>query len=86
ANAVVAAAARAHGAAYVDVTRLMCLHGRCPLVVSGTVTYADATHLSVSWTRTLAGPLGRELREAVGSLRGTGRANDGDRARTGVWP
>jgi hypothetical protein len=85
ANAVVAAAARAHGAAYVDVTRLMCLDGRCPLVVSGTVTYADATHLSVSWTRTLAGPLGRELREAVGSLRGAAR-EDHDQAGTGVWP
>ena len=56
-------------------------------MVSGTVTYADATHLSVSWTRTLAGPLGRELREAVGSLRGTGRGNGArDRAGTGVWP
>ena len=86
ANATVAAAARAHGAAYVDVTRLMCLDGRCPLVVSGTVTYADATHLSVSWTRTLAGPLGRELREAVGSLRGSAGGGDVDRASTGVWP
>ena len=85
ANAALAAAARAHGAAYVDVTRLICLDGRCPLVVSGTVTYADATHLSVSWTRTLAGPLGRELRGAVASLR-TGRGDDGDRTRTGVWP
>ena len=85
ANAVVAAAARAHGAAYVDVTRLMCLDGHCPLVVSGTVTYADATHLSVSWTRTLAGPLGHELREAVGSLRAVG-GEGRDRARTGVWP
>jgi hypothetical protein len=85
ANASVAAAARAHGAAFIDVTRLMCVDGRCPLVVSGTVTYADATHLSVSWTRTLAGPLGRELRAAVRSLRGEGRSG-GDRARTGLWP
>ena len=81
ANATLAAAARTHGAAYVDVNRLMCLDGRCPLVVSGTVTYADATHLSVSWSRTLAGALGRELREAVGSLR-----SDRDRARAGIWP
>ncbi len=86
ANATIAAAARGHGAAYVDVNRLMCLDGRCPLVVSGTVTYADATHLSVSWTRTLAGPLGRELREAVGSLRGSARGGGRDRASTGVWP
>jgi peptidoglycan/LPS O-acetylase OafA/YrhL len=86
ANAIVAAAARAHGAAYVDVNRLMCLDGRCPLVVSGTVTYADATHLSVSWSRTLAGPLGRELREAVGSVRDSARRGDGDRASAGVWP
>ena len=81
ANATVAAAARAHGAAFIDVTRLTCVDGRCPLVVSGTVTYADATHLSVSWTRTLAGPVGRELRAAVRSLR-----SDRDRARTCLWP
>ena len=86
ANGVVAAAARTHGAAYVDVNRLMCLDGRCPLVVSGTVTYADATHLSVSWSRTLAGPLGRELRAAVASLRGSGGTDARDRAPTGVWP
>jgi peptidoglycan/LPS O-acetylase OafA/YrhL len=65
-NAITSATAEKHGAAYIDVNRLSCLRGRCPLVVAGTVTYADDTHLSVSWTRTLAGPLGRLLRGAPG--------------------
>ncbi|NPD03415.1 acyltransferase [Nocardioides sp. zg-1308] len=85
-NAFTAATATAHGAAYVDVNRLSCADGRCPLVVSGTVTYSDESHLSVSWTRTLAGPLGAALRDAVGSLRPADRRRTGDRAPAGVWP
>ena len=85
-NAITAATARAHGAAYVDVNRLSCLRGRCPMVVSGTVTYADPTHLSASWTRPLAGPLGLLLRRAVGSLRTPAPRDGADRAPAGVWP
>ena len=51
ANAVLRRLTLAEGAEYVDVVPLICLGGRCPMVVDHVVTYADFGHLSISWTR-----------------------------------
>jgi peptidoglycan/LPS O-acetylase OafA/YrhL len=59
ANAMFERAARAAGARYADLTRLVCRHGRCPMVVDRTVTYRDNDHVSVTWARAVAADLGR---------------------------
>ena len=46
---------------YVDVTTLVCVLGRCPLVVDRTATYADSDHVSVTWARAVSGELGTLL-------------------------
>jgi peptidoglycan/LPS O-acetylase OafA/YrhL len=51
ANRLTARAARAAGAAYLDVTPLVCLDGRCPGFAGGRMTHANADHLSVDWVR-----------------------------------
>ena len=42
---------------YVDVTTLICVGGRCPVVVDHTATYADNDHVSVTWARAVSGEL-----------------------------
>jgi peptidoglycan/LPS O-acetylase OafA/YrhL len=42
------------GAEFLDITGLVCLGHRCPLVVDRFVTYRDASHVSVSWATRLA--------------------------------
>ncbi len=60
-NAAVRRGARRAGAAYVDVVRLVCLRGRCPLVVAGVATYQDGQHVSRTWSRWVAADLGSLL-------------------------
>jgi peptidoglycan/LPS O-acetylase OafA/YrhL len=50
-NALTREAAEAVGARYVEVTPLVCVDGRCPLVVGDTVLYEDGSHLTGDWTR-----------------------------------
>ncbi len=49
ANALTSAAARAQRVAYVDLSDLACLHGRCPAVAGGLMVYANVDHLSMAW-------------------------------------
>ena len=51
ANATLRRLTIAEGARYVDVVPLVCLGGRCPMVVDHLVIYADFGHLSMSWAR-----------------------------------
>jgi len=60
-NSLTRDAARATGARFVDVTDLVCRHGRCPLVVDHVVTYRDPWHISLTWSKVVASELGRRL-------------------------
>ena len=68
----------AAGAGHVDATPLICLRDRCPLVVARSVTYSDASHLSVTWVRHIADRFGwllaRELAEVPARSGGQDRA------------
>ncbi len=57
ANAMLRRAAEWTHTDYVDVTTLICVGGRCPVVVDRTATYADNDHVSVTWARAVAGEL-----------------------------
>ena len=46
---------------FVDVTTLLCVGGRCPVVVDRTATYADNDHVSVTWARAVSAELGALL-------------------------
>jgi peptidoglycan/LPS O-acetylase OafA/YrhL len=49
------------GARFVDITDLVCLRNRCPMVVDQVVTFRDSSHLSVTWVKKVAPDLGRLL-------------------------
>ena len=61
ANAMLGRAATWTHTDYVDVTTLVCVGGRCPVVVDRTATYADNDHVSVTWARAVSGELGALL-------------------------
>jgi peptidoglycan/LPS O-acetylase OafA/YrhL len=63
-------AAEEAGVEVVDPKRWFCWDGSCPVVVGDTVTYRDPGHITATYARELAGPLG----EALG-LTGTDRAS-----------
>lgn len=54
ANRTTRTAAEEAGAGYVDTVALLCLDGRCPMVVEDTVTYWDYAHVSPEWAAALA--------------------------------
>lgn len=54
------------GASYLDITSLVCVGTRCPLVVDGAATYADPSHLSVTWVRKVAAEFSARLARALG--------------------
>ena len=68
ANAVTRQTVVEAGAAYVDVVSLLCLRGRCPLVVDRTMTFMDYSHVSAAWATALADDLGRLYHRAVRQL------------------
>ncbi|WP_417235167.1 acyltransferase family protein [Arthrobacter sp.] len=45
----------------VNMEKYFCIDGKCPAVIGGVVTYFDGSHITATYGRTLAGPLGREL-------------------------
>jgi peptidoglycan/LPS O-acetylase OafA/YrhL len=49
------------GARFVDVTDLVCLRRRCPLVVDQVVTYRDDSHISVTWSDIITDEFGRRI-------------------------
>jgi hypothetical protein len=61
ANDLLRRSAHAAGVDYVDVTRLLCLEGRCPAVVGRVVTYADNDHVSATWAAEVEEELGELL-------------------------
>jgi len=60
-NRVVRTAARAGGAAYVDVVPLVCLRKRCPAVVGKIVTFRDNDHITITWAKAVAREFGGRL-------------------------
>jgi hypothetical protein len=59
ANAVTRETASELGAGFVDTVRLLCVSGRCPLVVDRTMTFMDYSHVSMAWAQALAEEFGR---------------------------
>ena len=57
-NDAVAEGARLAGAPYVDVTSLVCLRGRCPMVADHIAVFRDPQHLSETWVRHVASAWG----------------------------
>jgi SGNH domain-containing protein len=53
-----AAATRAGGGQYADVTALFCAADRCPVIVGNTLVYFDAKHLTTEYSRLLAPVMG----------------------------
>ncbi|MFL5937237.1 MAG: acyltransferase family protein [Gaiellaceae bacterium] len=58
------AAIAAH-AEYVGTLQWFCARGLCPTVVGTIITYRDKTHITVTYSRFLAGPLADELAVAT---------------------
>lgn len=54
ANVITRSAATATGAGYIDTVDLLCVDGRCPLVVDRTMTFMDYSHVSAAWSAALA--------------------------------
>jgi peptidoglycan/LPS O-acetylase OafA/YrhL len=49
-----AAATKAGGGQYADLTELFCTANRCPVIVGNTLVYVDAGHLTLEYSRLLA--------------------------------
>ena len=49
-----AAAVKAGGGQYADLTELFCTANRCPVIVGNTLVYVDAGHLTLEYSRLLA--------------------------------
>ena len=60
-NRALADGAREAGVRFVDVNRLACLDGLCPMVAAHISTFRDKQHLSETWVRHVADPLGELL-------------------------
>ncbi len=60
-GSVAVTAALATGAEVVDPTPWLCYEDKCPVVIGGTLSYRDDSHLTAEYAASLAGPLGRAL-------------------------
>ncbi len=63
-NRLTRQAAADAGADFADLDSLVCVRGRCPMVVADVVTYHDAQHVSATWAR--------EVDERLAELLGLG--------------
>ena len=54
-----AAATKAGGGQYADLTDLFCTADRCPVIVGNTLVYMDVSHLTFEYSRLLAPVIGR---------------------------
>jgi len=59
------AAAKASGAAVVDLTASLCVRGVCPAVANGMIVYRDSHHLTATFSRSLGPVLDRALRRVL---------------------
>ena len=64
ANELTRRAARDGGAAYVDITPLVCLEQRCPGFAGGRMVFANYDHLSIDWVEHVLPDL-MEVRNAL---------------------
>jgi peptidoglycan/LPS O-acetylase OafA/YrhL len=53
-----AAATKAGGGQYTDLTELFCATNRCPVIVGNTLVYIDESHLTLEYSRLLAPAIG----------------------------
>jgi hypothetical protein len=65
ANALTQEVALDGGAGFVDTLELLCVRGRCPLVVDRTMTFWDYSHVSPAWSAALVDDLERLYRRAL---------------------
>ncbi len=66
-NTFKASAQEVRGAKYVDLTDYYCDDKTCPSVIGGVNVYRDNSHLTTTYTKTMAPYVLRELRK-VGAL------------------
>ncbi|WP_278184042.1 SGNH hydrolase domain-containing protein, partial [Mycobacterium alsense] len=52
-----AAATKAGGGHYSDLTKLFCTADRCPVIVGNTLVYVDESHLTPAYSRTVLAPV-----------------------------
>jgi peptidoglycan/LPS O-acetylase OafA/YrhL len=55
-------------AGYLDTVALVCVHGRCPMVVDQTLTFFDVGHVTSSWAAEVADEFTRLFRLAMAPL------------------
>jgi hypothetical protein len=72
---VEATAAKASGAAVIDLTSRICIGRPCPVVVNGMIVFRDHSHLTATFSRSLAPALGAAIARQLGS--DTGAPIDG---------
>ena len=73
---VEAAAAKASGAAVIDLTPRICVEDPCPVVVNGMIVFRDIGHLTATFSRSLAPALATAIDGVLlGSARMGGRAD-----------
>ncbi|MCW2811096.1 MAG: hypothetical protein JWP61_1554, partial [Friedmanniella sp.] len=63
-NAMERTTAARNRAGYLDVTSWLCTDTVCPAAIAGIVSYYNLRHVSASYARHLAGPLGSQLQLA----------------------
>ena len=68
ANALTRRVALDQRAGFVDALELLCVRGRCPLVVDRTMTFWDYSHVSPAWAAALAGDFETLYRRALREL------------------
>ncbi|AKK30771.1 acyltransferase family protein [Mycobacterium sp. EPa45] len=63
-----AAAVKAGGGQYADLTELFCTANRCPVIVGNTLVYFDWNHLTLEYSRALAPAVGALADRTMGSV------------------
>jgi SGNH domain-containing protein len=67
-DALVGAAHRS-GAAVIDMSNQLCINERCPTVIGGVLVYVDNHHMTATYSRSVAPPLGRAIDHALATTR-----------------
>ena len=68
ANATTRQVTEQTGTGFLDTVSLLCLRGRCPLVIDRTMTFWDYSHVSPAWSEGLAHDFGRLYGDALDEL------------------
>ena len=81
-------AARAVGAAFINLSWKVCPYDPCPLVIGRTMVWRDNAHITARYSRQLAPSMRRQLLDALGGSlarpRGQGRSDAPDQLPFGI--